>query len=69
MPLLRQLGQAYRHLRDGCRLMVGMPSYETYLDHMRRHHPEEPPLTYAEFFRNRQDAHYGASGRGGSRCC
>jgi len=69
MLLFQKFAQACRHLRDGCRLMVGMPSYETYLDHMRRHHPADRPMSYAEFFRNRQDAHYGAGGRGGTRCC
>ena len=69
MPLLGQLGQVYRHLRDGCRLMVGMPSYEAYLDHMRRHHPGEAPMSFEAFFRDRQAAHYGGRGRGASRCC
>ena len=54
---------------DGARLMVGMPSYETYAEHMRRAHPGKPVMTYAEFFRERQDARYGGGGRGGLRCC
>ncbi len=51
------------------RLMVGIPDYETYLEHRRAKHPDEPVMTYEEFFRNRQDARY-AGGRGKiSRCC
>ena len=69
MPMLRRAADHARDLRDSARLMVGVPSYDAYLDHMRRRHPEATPMTYAEFFRNRQDAHYGAGGRGGSRCC
>ncbi len=54
---------------DGARLMIGVTSYETYLEHMARTHPPRTPMTYAEFFRDRQDARYGAGGRGGFRCC
>ncbi|MBR0669577.1 YbdD/YjiX family protein [Roseomonas soli] len=54
---------------DGARLMVGVPRYEDYVAHMARMHPGEPPMTYEEFFRNRQAARYGASKMGGMRCC
>jgi uncharacterized short protein YbdD (DUF466 family) len=54
---------------DGARLMVGVPSYEAYVEHMRRAHPDKPAMTYAEFFRDRQDARYGGGGGGGLRCC
>ena len=57
-----------RCLCDGARLMVGVPSYDTYVEHMRRTHPGQTPMTYAEFFRDRQDARYGGKG-GGFRCC
>ncbi len=51
------------------RLMVGIPDYETYVEHRRTQHPGEPVMTFEEFFRNRQDARY-AVGRGKiSRCC
>ena len=53
---------------DGARLMVGVPSYDAYVEHMRRSHPAAPVMTYAEFFRARQDARYGAGGSG-LRCC
>ena len=53
---------------DGARLMVGVPSYETYAEHMRRAHPDKPAMTYAGFFRDRQNARYGGGG-GGLRCC
>ena len=51
------------------RLMVGIPDYETYLEHRRAKHPSEPVMTYEEFFKERQDARY-AFGKGKiSRCC
>ena len=51
------------------RLMVGFPDYDTYLEHMRRTHPGAAVMTYPEFFRERQNARYGADGRKGFRCC
>ncbi|MGV2470168.1 YbdD/YjiX family protein, partial [Bacillus subtilis] len=30
---------------------------------------DKPMMTYKEFFRERQDARYGGSGKGGFRCC
>ncbi len=49
------------------KLMVGIPDYDNYVEHMKQVHPEQQPMTYKEFFRERQDARYG--GKGGFRCC
>ena len=48
--------------------MVGVPNYDTYVEHMGRLHPDAPVMTYVEFFRERQNARYGGGG-GGLRCC
>ncbi len=40
------------------RLMVGIPDYETYVAHRKITHPDEPYMTYEEFFRERQAARY-----------
>jgi uncharacterized short protein YbdD (DUF466 family) len=61
--------QLARCVCDGARLMVGVPNYETYVEHMALTHPGQPPMSRAEFFRDRQDARYGGGGRGGFRCC
>jgi uncharacterized short protein YbdD (DUF466 family) len=50
------------------RLMVGIPDYETYVQHRRQFHPKEPIMTYEEFFRERQDARY-AFGKGRFKGC
>jgi uncharacterized short protein YbdD (DUF466 family) len=50
------------------RLMVGIPDYQTYVEHRRRFHPDQPIMSYEEFFRERQDARY-AVGRGRFRGC
>ena len=57
-----------RCLCDTARLMVGQPSYDVYLEHIRRLHPDQPPMTKAEFFRDREAARYGGGTRG-FRCC
>jgi uncharacterized short protein YbdD (DUF466 family) len=53
---------------DCARLLVGVPSYQHYVDHVRRRHPEIEPMTQAAFFEERQEARYGGKGRVG-RCC
>lgn len=53
--------------RESAQLMVGLPSYAAYRRHMSVHHPERKIMSEVEFFRNRQEARYGASG--GGRCC
>ncbi|SFW13587.1 YbdD/YjiX family protein [Nitrosovibrio sp. Nv17] len=57
---------AVRRLRQGMRLMVGVPRYDAYVEHMRTTHPDRPVMSYPEFFRERQEARY--NGKVG-RCC
>ena len=45
-----------KRLREGARLMIGVPDYETYVAHMRQAHPGQPVMSYAEFFRERLKA-------------
>ncbi|WP_121118768.1 YbdD/YjiX family protein [Croceibacterium ferulae] len=49
------------------RAMVGLPDYGTYLQHMAQRHPGAPVMDRLAFFRDRQQARYGA--KGGGRCC
>jgi uncharacterized short protein YbdD (DUF466 family) len=51
------------------RLMIGVPDYETYVAHRRANHPQEPIMTYVEFFRERQEARYGVSNGRLRGCC
>ena len=55
-----------RSLKQSLRLMVGMPDYDAYLTHMAATHPDQPPMSYEAFFRERLEARYGA---GKGRCC
>ena len=67
-PLQSRFAVVLRCACDTARLMVGQPNYETYVQHMARQHPDQAPMTYAEFFRNRQDARF-ARGSGKFSCC
>ncbi len=40
------------------RLMVGMGDYDGYLEHMREHHRDLPPMTRSDYFRYCQSARY-----------
>ncbi len=60
------MNQLFARLRETALLMVGQTSYDAYLAHMRRHHPERVVMTRVEFFRHREQARYGS---GGGRCC
>ena len=57
-----------RLLTQTANLMVGMPDYDTYVEHRQRLHPDEPVMTRDEFFRERQESRYGGKGRA-FRCC
>jgi uncharacterized short protein YbdD (DUF466 family) len=64
--MLRKSIQGAGYLRQSARLMVGMPEYDIYLEHMKNTHSDRPAMSYPEFFRERQEARYGGKV---NRCC
>lgn len=54
-------------IAEAIRLIVGVPSYRRYREHMAAHHPDDAVLSQRAFFNARQEARYG--GRNGGRCC
>ncbi|HNR92443.1 MAG TPA: YbdD/YjiX family protein [Dokdonella sp.] len=56
----------WRHAVQTARLIIGIPDYDTYVEHIRRFHPEREPMSYEAFFAERQAARYRG---GGGRCC
>jgi uncharacterized short protein YbdD (DUF466 family) len=48
------------------RRVIGVPDYDTYLAHVREHHPELTPLSEDDFRRDRMRARYSQPG---NRCC
>lgn len=51
------------------RLMIGVPDYDTYVEHRRTNHPGLPIMTYEEFFVERQEARYAVSKGRFKGCC
>lgn len=47
--------------------IAGVPNYERYLEHVRKHHPEQTPLSETEFHRRAIDEKYGSGNI--RRCC
>eukprot|EP01030_Chromulinospumella_sphaerica_P006578 gene6578-6433_t len=56
-----------KYLGQAARLMVGMPDYDNYVEHMQNKHPDKPVMDYEAFFRERQEARYGS--KAGPKCC
>ncbi len=67
-PRVAEVARAGRYLARSLRLMVGLPDYSQYLDHMEATHPQDTPMSYEAFFNERLEARYGGKGRIG-RCC
>jgi len=65
--MFEDLNKVGRYLGQAARLMVGMPDYDTYVEHMSNSHPDQYCMTYEEFFRERQEARYSRKGPG--KCC
>jgi uncharacterized short protein YbdD (DUF466 family) len=66
---MKEFRMIFSRLKDTGRLMIGVPCYDTYVAHRLANHPDEPIMTYEEFFRDRQNARYGVKGGGMNRCC
>lgn len=66
--MFSELGKFGAYLGQTARLMVGLPDYDNYLNHMQANHPDKTPMSYEEFFRERQEARYGGNGKV-ARCC
>jgi len=48
----------WRGLQQCFRLMVGVQDYQTYLQHMRQHHPGQPTMNERDFHRYCLDARF-----------
>ncbi|MGE7765206.1 YbdD/YjiX family protein [Peribacillus sp. NPDC096540] len=67
--MLKRLTKILSYRKQFVSLLVGVPSYETYVDHMKVHHPKDTVKTRKEFFCEAQDERYNAKGGKVSRCC
>lgn len=64
--IIKKLMYIGKLIKQAAMLMIGLPDYDNYLEHMVEKHPERTPMNYEEFFKERQQARYGG---GGGRCC
>ena len=65
---MRDIRIVFSWIAKTARLMVGVPDYQSYVEHRKTHHPGEPIMTYEEFFWERQQARY-ACRKGKFRGC
>lgn len=54
-------------LSESLLTIAGAPNYERYLEHLKKHHPEQTPLSKKEFYRKMNDEKYG--GKTIRKCC
>jgi len=67
--MLNKLKDIFAYRKQFISLLVGVPSYEKYLEHMKNEHPSQPVKSRKEFFCEAQDARYNGKGGKVSRCC
>ena len=67
--MLKRLKTVMSYRKQFISLLVGVPSYETYVAHMKEHHPDEPVISRKQFFCEAQEARYNAKDGKVSRCC
>ncbi|RLZ10832.1 putative selenoprotein [Acinetobacter sp. 2JN-4] len=58
----------WQHLQQSFRLMVGVPDYENYVQHMKTHHPDLTPMDAKTFYRHCVDSRYPSAGGGMKKC-
>lgn len=58
----------WQRLQQSFRLMVGVPDYQTYLEHMQKNHPDLTVMDEKTFHRYCVDARYPGAGGGIKKC-
>jgi uncharacterized short protein YbdD (DUF466 family) len=66
---MSKLRTLYARARQTARLMIGIPDYETYVQHRKTFHPDQPIMTYEQFFIERQNVRYSVSKDRMKGCC
>jgi uncharacterized short protein YbdD (DUF466 family) len=65
----KKLAELLKYRKQFLDLLVGVPNYERYVEHMKLNHPEGKVKTRKEFFIEAQNAKYSSEGGRVSRCC
>lgn len=53
-----RIATLWQRLQQSFRLMVGVPDYQNYLEHMAKHHPDLEAMDAKTFYRHCVDARY-----------
>ena len=67
--MVKKIVNMLRYRKQFISLLVGVPSYEIYVEHMKEHHPHEPIKSRKVFFCEVHEERYNAKGGKVSRCC
>ncbi|MDQ0219124.1 YbdD/YjiX family protein [Peribacillus cavernae] len=67
--MYKKLSEIMSYRKQFISLLVGVPSYETYVEHMQVHHPGKHVKNRKEFFCEAQEERFNAKGGKISRCC
>lgn len=63
-----RIATLWQGLQQSFRLMVGVPDYENYVEHMKKHHPDLTPMDAKTFYRHCVDARYPTAGGNLKKC-
>jgi uncharacterized short protein YbdD (DUF466 family) len=67
--MLNKMKKILEYRKQFLSLLVGVPSYEKYVEHMETHHPGDPIQSRKDFFCEAQNARYNGKDGKVSRCC
>lgn len=63
-----RIATLWTRLQQSFRLMVGVPDYQNYLEHMKKHHPDMDAMDEKTFHRYCVDARYPTAGETLKKC-
>jgi uncharacterized short protein YbdD (DUF466 family) len=63
-----RIATLWQGLQQSFRLMVGVPDYENYVEHMKKHHPDLTPMDAKTFYRHCIDSRYPTAGGNLKKC-
>ena len=63
-----RIATLWTRLQQSFRLMVGVPDYQSYVEHMIKHHPDIDPMDEKTFHRYCVDARYPTAGGTLKKC-
>ena len=66
LEIVRSTRDRVERVAKVVRRIIGVPDYDTYVAHVRAHHPEAAPMCRKDFERVRMNDRYS---RPGARCC